>query len=142
MRAAATRHLCVPVKVADLARRLRAWIYRHKDGQQPADQEAWSDIIGFLQDQLVPPKLAAALFRVAATIPSTKVILSATDAIGRPGTAVAKYIASDKADDELIFSGTFQFLGEREVLTEPVQGQGSAAPRSTTRRAAGPAPAA
>jgi hypothetical protein len=106
--------------------RLRAWIYRHREGQQQADQEAWADIIEFLRGQLMPSKLAAAFFRVAATIPGTTVIQGATDAIGRRGTAVSLYIPSEQADDQLIFSRTFQLLGQREVLAAPVKGEGPA----------------
>lgn len=106
---------------------LRAWIYSHLDGEQPASEQAWTDIGDMLREMLVPPKLAAALFRVAATIPGATVVPHAADAGGRPGIAVARNIFEDKADAELIFDQhTYQFLGEREVLTSPVKGEGPA----------------
>ena len=78
-------------------------------------------------EMLVPPKLAAALFRVAATIPGATVVPHAADAAGRPGIAVARNVSEDKADAELIFNQhTYQFLGAREVLTSPVKGEGPA----------------
>ena len=76
---------------------------------------------------LVPPKLAAALFRVAATIPGAWGVPHATDAAGRTGIAVARYQRNFKADVELIFDPrSYQLLGERQVLARPVKGQGPA----------------
>jgi hypothetical protein len=107
--------------------RLRAWIYRHPDGQQPANQQAWTDIGDMLREMLVPPKLAAALFRVAATIPGARVIPHVTDAVGRPGIAVARYDPSSKANAALIFNPlTYQLNGEGEVLASAVKGEGPA----------------
>jgi hypothetical protein len=106
---------------------LRAWIYRHPDGQQPADEQAWTDIGDMLREMLVPAKLAAALFRVAATIPGAQVIPHVTNVLGRPGIAVARYDPGSHANAALIFdSRTYQLLGEGEVLTSPVQGEGPA----------------
>jgi hypothetical protein len=106
---------------------LRAWIYRHPDGQQPADEQAWTDIGDMLREMLVPAKLAAALFRVAATIPGAQVIPHVTNVLGRPGIAVARYDPGFHANAALIFdSRTYQLLGEGEVLTSPVQGEGPA----------------
>jgi hypothetical protein len=106
---------------------LRAWIYRHKDGQQQADQQAWTDIGDLLRGMLVPPRLAAALYRVAATIPGVTVVAHATDAAGRNGIALARYDSGSQADAELIFdSSSYQLLGERSVLVHPVRGEGPA----------------
>jgi len=106
---------------------LRAWIYQHKGGGQPADEQAWTDIGDMLREMLVPPKLAAALFQVAATIPGVTVVRHATDAAGRSGIAVARYNSGLGADAELIFDPhSYQFLGERSVLAKPVRGEGPA----------------
>jgi len=106
---------------------LQAWIYGHKEGSQPANEQVWTDIGDLLRETLVPPKLAAALFKVAATIPGARVVRNATDAAGRSGIAVARYDSGFKADMELIFKpGTYQLLGERSVLAKPVQGEGPA----------------
>jgi hypothetical protein len=106
---------------------LRAWIYRHLDGQQPADEQAWTDIGDMVREMLVPAKLAAALFRVAATIPGAQVIPHVTNVLGRPGIAVARYDPGFHANAALIFDRrTYQLLGEGEVLTSPVQGEGPA----------------
>ena len=74
-----------------------------------------------LREMLVPPKLAAALFRVAATIPGATVVPHATNAAGQAGVAVSRSGA------ELIFDPkTYQLIGEGAVLTKPVPGQGPA----------------
>jgi hypothetical protein len=106
---------------------LRTWIYQHKNGGQQSDTQAWTDIGDLLREMLVPPKLAAALFQVAATIPDVTVVQHATDAAGHGGIAVARYDSQVKADAELIFDPhSYQFLGERSVLAKPVRGEGPA----------------
>lgn len=101
--------------------RLRTWIYRHPGGQQRADAQAWTDIGDMLREMLVPPKLAAALYRVAATIPGAAVVPHAANAVGRAGVAVSR------SGQELIFDPkTYQLIGEGAVLTEAVPGEGPA----------------
>ena len=107
-------------------RALRAWLYTNPEGLpgRPSDL-AWTAIGDLLDEMLVPPTLAAALFRVAATIPGAWVVPHATDAAGRSGIAVARYQRNFKADVELIFDPrTYQLIGERQVLAKPVKGQG------------------
>ncbi len=100
---------------------LRTWIYRHLDGGNKPDAQAWNDIGDMLREMLVPPKLAAALFRVAATIPGATVVPHAANAVGRTGVGVSRSGA------ELIFDPkTYQLIGEGAVLTKPVPGQGPA----------------
>jgi hypothetical protein len=106
--------------------RLRAWIYDHKAGGQGADDQAWTDIGDLLKETLVPPKLAAALFKVAATIPGASVVPHATDAAGRPGIAVAR-VTQGLDDTELIFDRhTYRLLGVRSILAAPLKGAGPA----------------
>jgi hypothetical protein len=101
--------------------RLRAWLYQHPDGQNEADAQAWTDIGDMLREMLVPPKLAAALFRVAATIPGARLVPHAANAIGRTGVAVSR------SGLELIFDPrTYQLIGEGGVLTKAVAGEGPA----------------
>jgi hypothetical protein len=101
--------------------RLRAWIYRNRNGQNPPDVQAWNDIGDMLRGMLVPSKLAAALYRVAATIPGVTAVPHAVDAVGRAGVAVSRSGA------ELIFDPqTYQLIGERVVLTKAVPGEGPA----------------
>ena len=107
--------------------RLRAWIYAHKNGGQSADDQAWTDINDLLESTLTPPKLTAALFRVAATIPGATVVRHATDMAGRPGIAVARFIQGSTEDSELLFGArTYRLLGGRTRLTVPEKGVGPA----------------
>jgi hypothetical protein len=107
--------------------KLRAWIYGHKNGGQSADDQAWTDITDLIAGMLVPPRLTAALFKVAATIPGATVIRHATDAAGRVGIAVARIAQGSKEDSELIFdTRTYRLLGERTTLTVPAKGVGPA----------------
>jgi len=107
--------------------KLRTWIYAHKNGGQSADNQAWTDISDLLGTTLTPPKLTAALLKVAATIPGATVVPHATDAAGRPGIAVARLIQGSTEDDELVFSPrTYRLLGERTTLTAPASGVGPA----------------
>ena len=100
---------------------MRAWLYQHPDGQNQADAQAWTDIGDMLREMLVPPKLAAALYRVAATIPGATVVPQAKNAVGRTGVAVSRSGAA------LIFDPkTYQLIGEGAVLTRAVPGQGPA----------------
>lgn len=100
---------------------LRAWLYQHRDGQNQADSQAWTDIGDMLREMLVPPKLAAALFRVAGTIPGATVVPHATNAVGRSGVAVSR------SGMELIFDPrTYQLIGEGGVTTEATPGVGPA----------------
>jgi hypothetical protein len=115
------------VTLPTAAPQLRTWIYWHKNGGQPTDQQAWTDIGDLLREMLVPPKLAAGLFQVAATIPGATVVPHAADAAGRSAIAVARYDPASGADAELIFDArTYKFLGERSVLAKPVRGEGPA----------------
>jgi hypothetical protein len=105
--------------------KLRAWIYAHKGGGQSANDQAWTDIGDLLGTTLTPPKLTAALFRVAATIPGATVVPHATDAAGRAGIAVARLIQGSTEDSELVFSArTYRLLGERTTLTAPAKDVG------------------
>lgn len=106
--------------------KLRAWIYA-QDGGQSANNQAWTDITDLLGIAPTPPKLTAALLRVAATIPGATVVRHATDVTGRPGIAVARLNQGSTQDNELVFSArTYQLLGERTTLTAPAKDVGPA----------------
>jgi hypothetical protein len=96
---------------------LRSWIYAHPNGGNPPDQQAWNDVSDMLGSPLLPPKLAAALFRVAATIPGTTIVKGVRDAAGRPGVAVGR-----GADQLILDPQTYQLLGSRAVLKERIRG--------------------
>ncbi|MBO0774855.1 MAG: CU044_5270 family protein [Actinobacteria bacterium] len=105
--------------------RLRAWIYGHSNGGQNAGSQAWTDITDLLETTLTPPRLTAALLRVAATIPGATVVRHATDAAGRAGIAVTRRVQGSTEDSELVFSArTYRLLGGRTALTVPEKGVG------------------
>jgi hypothetical protein len=69
-------------------------------------------ISNVLINSIAPPKLNAALYRVAANIPGLHVVRHATDPLGRPGFGVT--FSSDRTRIEWIFnSKTLHLLGER-----------------------------
>lgn len=108
--------------------RLRAWVVAHAGGGKlSADDRAWKEILSLLTTMPVPPKVAAALFHVAATIPGATVVRHVTDTAGRNGIAVARLDESSHANSELVFApGSYRFLGEQSVLASPVEGWGPA----------------
>jgi hypothetical protein len=99
---------------------LLAMIYRIERGHGPGpDEEAFVTIGDLLRNTIAPPKVTAALYRAAALIPGVTFVPNATDAIGRPGVAVARIGpgADGGVREELIFSrATWQLIGERTVI--------------------------
>lgn len=107
--------------------RLRTWIYAHKNGGQGANDQAWTDITDLLGTALTPPRLTAALFNVAATIPGAAVVPHVSDAAGRPGIAVSRIGQAGTEAEQLIFSAsTYRLLGGRVTLAMASKGMGPA----------------
>ncbi|MFH9297194.1 CU044_5270 family protein [Streptomyces sp. NPDC017520] len=87
------------------------------------DQQAFSTIGDLLREQVVPPKLAAGLYRAAARIPGVVLVDDSVDAAGRHGIAIARTDEEDGARTEWIFDReTYTYLGERTVQTRDVEG--------------------
>lgn len=103
--------------------RLLARIHADHDAKPSGpgrDAEAFVAIGDLLRESLVPPKLAAGLYRAAARIPGVTVVRTATDAAGRTGVAVAMADRKAGSRTEWIFDrGTLEFLGERTVQVAP-----------------------
>ncbi|MFF9016833.1 CU044_5270 family protein [Streptomyces sp. NPDC014870] len=90
------------------------------------DQLAFAAIGDLLMETWAPPRLGAALYRAAGRIPGVVVVPAASDAVGRPGVAVAR--TSGGRQTQWVFDpATHAFLGERTVLTE----SGEAGPKGT-----------
>jgi hypothetical protein len=70
------------------AAEMREWLYRHRDGGNPPDAEAFVTADELLQQGYVPPAAQAALFRALARIPGVTVRAAQRDALGRPAVAV------------------------------------------------------
>ncbi|MFH9136055.1 CU044_5270 family protein [Streptomyces sp. NPDC017524] len=87
------------------------------------DQQAFSTIGDLLREQVVPPKLAAGLYRAAARIPGVVLVDDSVDAAGRHGVAIARTDEEDGSRTEWIFDReTYTYLGERTVQTRDVEG--------------------
>ncbi|KND34271.1 hypothetical protein IQ60_12430 [Streptomyces europaeiscabiei] len=87
------------------------------------DQQAFSTIGDLLREQVVPPKLAAGLYRAAARIPGVVLLDDSVDAAGRHGVAIARTDEADGARTEWIFDReTYTYLGERTVQTRDAEG--------------------
>jgi hypothetical protein len=86
-------------------------------------QVAWNAIQDILRDNpSLPPTVAAALFRAAATLPGTMVQQHVTDAAGRPGLAVAMQYGG--LSSELIFDpSTYRFMGSADIVTGAAFGE-------------------
>jgi hypothetical protein len=100
-------------------------IRERAEGYGPSTDAEMLVLVGdLLREQLAPPDLRAALFRVAARIPGVELVGDVTDPAGRNGIAVAR--TSDDAGflerNELIFDpDTSELLAERQVLLERVE---------------------
>ena len=84
-------------------------------------------------DVVVPPRLGAAIFRAAATLPGVALLRNVTDAAGGRGIAVALALRPTRRPwlirDELIFDpATYRFIGSEVVM---VSGDGTKDPGGT-----------
>ncbi|MEW2397383.1 CU044_5270 family protein [Streptomyces sp. NPDC046862] len=99
--------------------RMRDWLYETSADQveeeRPDKDDAAFVLFGDLvQESLMPPKVSAALYRAAATIPGVEVVRGVKDAVGREGIAVTRESGGER--EQMIFDGkTYTYLGEREV---------------------------
>ncbi|MET7426615.1 CU044_5270 family protein [Dactylosporangium sp. NPDC005555] len=97
---------------------LLAKLYRERDRRgmgDSGDGAAFTAIGDILRESLMPPRTSAALYRAAAKIPGVEVVRGVTDAVGRPGIAVAH--TDLRRRDEWIFDErTLEYLGERSYL--------------------------
>jgi hypothetical protein len=100
-------------------------IRQKAEGYGPSTDAEMFVLVGdLLRETLAPPRLRAALFRVAARIPSVELVGEVIDPAGRKGIAVAR--TSDDVGflerSELIFDPeTSELLAERQVLLERVK---------------------
>ncbi|MFC9975738.1 CU044_5270 family protein [Spirillospora sp. NPDC127200] len=70
-----------------------------------------------LTEQILPPKLAAAVYRAAAKIPGVLVVPDSVDAAGRHGVAVA-LVAHGERSEWIFDKRTLNYLGERGYMVE------------------------
>ncbi|MEV7325922.1 CU044_5270 family protein [Streptomyces sp. NPDC093970] len=94
-----------------------------KDQGNSPDQEAFATVGDLLNEELVPAKLSAALYRAAAKIPGVMVVDHAQDAAGREGIALAHVDQKGGDRTEWIFDPkTYAYLGSRAVQVEQADG--------------------
>ncbi|MER8047559.1 CU044_5270 family protein [Streptomyces sp. NPDC094032] len=106
----------LPTDPEALLRRLESEL-RPVEGQEEA-QTLFLTIGGLLQETVLPPETAAALYQAAARIPGVVEVADAVDAAGRPGLAVAREDKGAGERTEWIFDRSrLAFLGERSRLT-------------------------
>jgi hypothetical protein len=87
------------------------------EGQGSPD-EMLTAIGDLLREEPVPPRVRAALFRIAARIPGIRLIGRTRDGIGRPALDVVLSSSGERV--ELLFDPrTADLLGERETVLKP-----------------------
>ncbi|MFE3603588.1 CU044_5270 family protein [Streptomyces sp. NPDC059142] len=113
----------LPTDPDALLRRLTTEITRDQDARDtPADErdgdlDTFDAIGGLLQETLMPPKTAAALYQAAAKIPGVRVDPDAVDAAGRHGIGVALDNTRAGWRTTWIFDpATLEYLGDRSYL--------------------------
>jgi hypothetical protein len=100
---------------------LRAYL---KAGKTWTNDDLPTEIGDLIRENIVPPALAAALYRLAATLPGATLVPHATNAAGRAGIGIMWTSAKAKQvyKNEWIFDKTtLQFIGER--IYDPVTGK-------------------
>ncbi|MFI0450140.1 CU044_5270 family protein [Actinomadura sp. 6N118] len=79
--------------------------------------EAFRELGRLLSEGILPPKLAAAIYRAAAKIPGVRVVPDSVDAAGRHGVAVA-LVAYGERSEWIFDKKTLNYLGERGYMVE------------------------
>ncbi|MGA5301688.1 CU044_5270 family protein [Nucisporomicrobium flavum] len=108
-----SRYADLPTDPAVLLRQ----IYADTRGQGTSADGAAFDFIGeALRESLLPPQVAAALYRAAAKIPGVVLVTDSVDAAGRHGIAVARTDEFGERREWIFDATTFDYLGERSYL--------------------------
>lgn len=81
---------------------------------------AFQELGRFLTEQILPPKLAAAVYRAAAKIPGVLVVPDSVDAAGRHGVAVA-LVAYGERSEWIFDKKTLNYLGERGYMVKDTE---------------------
>jgi hypothetical protein len=95
-----------------------------KAGKKWTNDDPPTEIGDMIRETIMPPALAAALYRLAATLPGATLVPHATNAVGRAGIGImwTSKTAKQVYQNEWIFDRTtLQFIGER--IFNPKTGQ-------------------
>jgi hypothetical protein len=96
------------------------WLHKGRNPLSRTHDSAFATAGEILGDNLVPPDVAAALYRAVAKLPGVTVVQDVRDALGRGGVAVGRTPEEGRERTEWIFDEkTLEYLGERRVWTEP-----------------------
>jgi hypothetical protein len=99
-----------------------------KAGKKLTNDDPVTEIGDLIREAIIPPAVAAALYRVAAHLPGATIVPDATNAVGEHGIGIV-WTSTDAAHEyqtEWIFDKTtLQFIGERDynVTTGAVNGE-------------------
>jgi hypothetical protein len=86
---------------------------KHQPAGGTLTETSFSNVVGLVGDQILPPKLAAAIYRALAALPGISIDQNAVDAAGRHGVGVGA-TGFEGEELELIFDPTnFTLLGTR-----------------------------
>ena len=92
-------------------------VYADTRGQGNSPDGAAFDFLGeALRESLLPPQVAAAIYRAAAKIPGVVLVADSVDAEGRHGVAVARTDEFGERSEWIFNASTFEYLGERSYL--------------------------
>ncbi|MCX4647790.1 CU044_5270 family protein [Streptomyces sp. NBC_01446] len=104
-------------------------------GRESEDQAVFEKIGSLLDETVMPPKNAAALYKAVARIPGIKRIPDAVDAAGRHGVGVARQDDRSASRSEWIFdSESLTYLGSRSYLDKDGKGMKLAGTNAILRR--------
>lgn len=108
----------LPTDPDTLLAMLRSERGMYKQSVSP-DDALWMSLDALIsQSPVMPPKLAAAIYQVAAKVPGITLVKGATDAAGRHGVGVSRTSGFDGSQTTWIFDPkTYQYLGERQTST-------------------------
>ena len=108
----------LPTDPAELLRQ----VYARTRGQDSGPDTAAFGFLGdVLRESLLPPPVAAAVYRAAARIPGVVLVADSVDAQGRHGVAVARTREDGERQEWIFDPATFEYLGERSYLVRDTQ---------------------
>jgi hypothetical protein len=109
-------------------------------GKKWTNDDPPTEIGDMIRETIMPPALAAALYRLAATLPGATLVPHATNAVGRAGIGIMWTSTSAKQvyKNEWIFDKTtLQFIGERtyDPATGKLTGESAVIQQAFTAKA-------
>ena len=110
-----------------------------RDGKKWTNDDPVTEIGDLIRENIVPPAVAAALYRVAAHLPGATLVPDTTNVAGQHGVGIAwaSTSAGDQYWTEWIFSKTtLQYIGERDydLSTGAVNGESAIVQRAFVGR--------